>query len=145
MGFGAATQTLHDAQKQRRNEDKHMQNRTIYPKGNMITFPLELTQFREEEENPDLKYLYGAELYPLQEMVSQVCDQMEYDGSPMYDRYPDKVTMQQLASSICTHRRQNCDEREQEKWLRPLVEVMLCNEMNCRREKRCQHKRGCKR
>lgn len=118
-----------------------MQERTIYPRGNAIMFPLELTGFREEEENPDLKYLYAMEISPLQEMVSQVCDQMEYDCSPMYDRYPDKVTMQQLAAGICSHRMQCHDERGNEKWLRPLIEVMLCNEMNCRREKRCRHKK----
>jgi hypothetical protein len=73
-------------------------------------------------------------------MVMDVCDRMEYDGSPMYDQYPDKVTMERMASGICCH---YCRQRDRvdQKWLRPMVEIMLCNEMNCRRERRCRHNR----
>lgn len=122
-----------------------METRAIYPKGNAMTFPLELAQLQEEEEVTDLKYLYPLEIASLNDMVMTVCDQMEYDGSMMYDKYPDKVTMDRIASSICCQKWQNQDGRREE-WMRPLVQVMLCNEMNCRREKRCRHKRrmgGC--
>ena len=95
----------------------------VYPKGNAMVFPLELAQVPEEEKMRDLKYLYPLEVSELSEMVMNVCDQMEYEGSPMYDRYPEK-------------------DRVDRKWLRPMVEIMLCNEMNCRREKRCRHYRS---
>lgn len=113
----------------------------VYPKGNAMVFPLELAQVPEEEKMKDLKYLYPLEVSELSEMMMNVCDQMEYEGSPMYDRYPDKVTMGRMAAGICGH---YCCQKDRvdRKWLRPMVEIMLCNEMNCRREKRCRHYRS---
>ena len=115
--------------------------RAVYPKGNAMVFPLELAQVPEEEKIRDLKYLYPLEVSELNEMVMNVCDQMEYEGSPMYDQYPDKVTMGRMAAGICGH---YCGQKDRvdRKWLRPMVEIMLCNEMNCRREKRCRHYRS---
>lgn len=119
-----------------------MENKgAVYPKGNAMVFPLELAQVPEEEKMKDLKYLYPSEVSELNEMVMNVCDQMEYEGSPMYDQYPDKVTMGRLAAGICGHYCCQKDRTDQ-KWLRPMVEIMLCNEMNCRREKRCRHCRS---
>ncbi len=111
-----------------------------------MIFPLELAQVQDYEEETDLKYIYPMEISSLNEMVATVCDQMEYDGSMMYDRYPDKVTVERLASSICCHQCQDQDmgNMGRDRWMKPLVEVMLCNEMNCRREKRCRHKRQMK-
>lgn len=113
----------------------------VYSKGNAMVFPLELAQVPEEEKMKDLKYLYPLEVSELSEMVMNVCDQMEYEGSPMYDQYPDKVTMGRMAAGICGH---YCCQKDRvdRKWLRPMVEIMLCNEMNCRREKRCRHYRS---
>ena len=113
----------------------------VYPKGNAMVFPLELAQVPEEEKMKDLKYLYPLEVSELSEMVMNVCDQMEYEGRPMYYRYPDKVTMGRMAAGICGH---YCCQKDRvdRKWLRPMVEIMLCNEMNCRREKRCRHYRS---
>lgn len=118
-----------------------MKNEVMYPKGNVLTFPLELAQVEQgDEKEADLDYLYPVEMASLQKMVSEVCDQMEYDGSMMYDNCPDKVTLQRMASSICCHRKQCCDKEEDNPWMRPVVEMMLCNEMNCRRQKRYRHK-----
>ena len=113
-----------------------MRNKRVnYPKGNAMVFPLELAQIPEEEKVRDLKYLYPLEVTELNGMVMDVCDR-----SPMYDQYPDKVTMERMASGICCH---YCRQRDRvdQKWLRPMVEIMLCNEMNCRRERRCRHNR----
>lgn len=121
-----------------------MRERVFYPRGNAMIFPLELAQVQEDQEETDMKYLYPMEVASLQKMVSDVCDQMEYDNSMMYDSYPDKVTMQRMAASICCHRGQCCDDGGNSPWMRPMVEVMLCHEMDCRREKRCRHKRRMK-
>ncbi|MCI7062669.1 MAG: hypothetical protein MR965_10825 [Lachnospiraceae bacterium] len=116
-----------------------MQKRVNYPKGNAMVFPLELAQIPKEEETVDLKYLYPLETAELNQLVMNVCDQLEYDGSPMYDRYPDKVTTERMAAGICCHYCKDKDKIDQG-WLKPMVEIMLCHEMNCRREKRCRHK-----
>ena len=111
-----------------------------YGKGTMMTFPLEFTEVTEEQKEWDDQYLMPMEAKKIQLEVMEMCDQMEYDGSPMYDQYPDKVTMERMASGICCH---YCRQRDRvdQKWLRPMVEIMLCNEMNCRRERRCRHNR----
>ncbi len=46
----------------------------------------------EEIEN-DLNYmkqLYPKEVLHVYSLVSDECDRMEFDGSPMYDQYPDR-------------------------------------------------------
>lgn len=119
-----------------------MNKRVIYPKGNVLTFPLELAEVgTEEEEKVDLKYLYPIEAASIQKMVENVCDQMEYDGSMMYDKYPDKTTFDRMVGSICCHRNQCCDQSGNDTWIKPMVGVMLCHEMDCRRDCRCRHKK----
>lgn len=116
-----------------------MNQKVTYPKGNAMAAVVELVENQEEQE--DLKYLYPLETAPIQKMVSEVCDQMEYDGSIMYDRYPDKVTVERMTDSICCERNQSCDESCKNPWMKTLTGVMLCHEMKCRREKRCSHKK----
>lgn len=99
-----------------------------------MTFPLELAQIQEEDDN-NINYLYPVEIADIQNMVSQVCDQMEYRGSIMYDKCPDKVTVEKIAKVICRENRQRCRNESDEKWMQRLIEVMLCHEMSCRRWK----------
>ena len=116
-----------------------MNQKVIYPKGNAMTSDMTLVEIPEEEE--DLKYLYPLETASIQQMVSTVCDQMEYDGSVMYDRFPDKITVERMADTICCERNQHCDESNRNPWVKNLIGVMLCHEMKCRRDKRYNHKR----
>ena len=47
-----------------------------------------------------MKTLYpnlAKELFP---QIEQVCDQMEYEGSLMYDECPDPVTVRKLTAGI---------------------------------------------
>lgn len=110
--------------------------RTFYSRGNAMTFPLELAQIKEDEEEKDINYLYPIEVAQIQDMVTNVCDQMEYDGSMMYDCYPDKVTVGRMAKSICSQQRYHDGICSDERWMQPLIDVMLCHEMSCRRWKR---------
>ncbi len=112
------------------------------PQTDDMTFPLELAQISENEKEKDINYLYPLEVAGLQNMVSQVCDQMEYEGSMMYDCYPDKVTVERMARSICCENNKREDCCDNEKWVQPLVEVMLCHEMSNRRwRRRCRQER----
>ena len=96
---------------------------------------------RQEDDYQYITRMYSALARQILDLIEDICDQMEYEGSPMYDRYPDKVTMGRMAAGICGH---YCCQKDRvdRKWLRPMVEIMLCNEMNCRREKRCRHYRS---
>ena len=55
----------------------------------------------------DRDVLYLQSMYPgsmklLQEHVSRVCDEMDYQGSPIYDEYPDRMVIHQMCDSICS-------------------------------------------
>lgn len=53
----------------------------------------------EWENEQDIEYFMG--LYPsqtktMQRYVEGICDHFDYDGSPMYDEIPDRITMTRL-------------------------------------------------
>ena len=41
------------------------------------------------------KSMYPDRVKALQLVVEEVCDEMEYEGSPIYDEYPDRILMEQ--------------------------------------------------
>ena len=53
-----------------------------------------------EEDNDYLKYLYPKVSKDISEFVEEECDKMEYEGSMMFDAYPDKTSLQILARQI---------------------------------------------
>lgn len=112
-----------------------------YPKGNMMTFPLELTEVRKEEKILDNKYLYPTEIKDIQMEIEEICDKMEYDGSIMFDECPDKITIEKIVKEMCNKEKYHgCCTKESRKWFTALVQVMLCNEMGYRRNRRMCHK-----
>ena len=112
-----------------------------YLKGNMMTFPLELTEIGKEEKILDNKYLYPPEIKDIQMEIEEVCDRMEYDGSMMFDECPDKVTVERVVNEMCSRNNYgNCCDEGDRKWFTALIQVMLCNEMGYRRNRRMCHK-----
>lgn len=56
------------------------------------------------EKLRELEYfqsLYPGRVRHLQNYVIAACDQLDYDYSPMYDEYPDRVMVNQMCTSIC--------------------------------------------
>lgn len=104
-----------------------------YQMGSVMTFPLELAEIAEEETTWNYDYLLPKEAALLQEHVMEACDRMEYDGSPMYDRFPDRITMERITDRIC-------GDRRHDDLYHALAQVMLCREIGCRRERRRCHK-----
>lgn len=116
--------------------------RSLYPKGNFLTFPMELTHVQSDGFPTDNKYLYPVEVKEIQYAVEDQCDRMEYDGSLMYDEYPDKVSVEAMATNICNKAKCGHKEEISNRWMKALVQMMLCNEMAYRRERRRCHKRN---
>lgn len=86
------------------------------------------TSFDEDREDGEfMKSLYPVEIMELQLMVEEKCDQLEYDGSLMFDQYPDKVRVLRVAESIW---------KQSEEYDRNLIEVLVINEMLRRRMRR---------
>lgn len=116
----------------------------------------------------DLEYL--QQMYPTyarkyQNTIGSVVDKMDYDGSFIYDQYPDKLTIQRMVESVVAIIRTNEETapgdqvpgaqpnvagsdmtdralteqapwREKEPWIRELVTVLTYYEILARRRKK---------
>ncbi len=96
-----------------------------------------------EEDNAYLKYLYPDVTRKICEFVEEICDQMEYEGSLMFDLYPDKTTLQITASGIAREfeKKYPDDMPKDKKLFRNLIEVVLYHEILYRRSRYRDHKR----
>ena len=125
-----------------------------YPMQNMY-----LTEMEYEKDLERMKELYPTEVKRILEIVEDECDKMEYEGSLMFDEYPDRLMLEMVIDRI--QRRVDGDESdiESEQYrggmqpppgrrplpppgrgdhLRELIGVILNNEMYRRR---CRHRR----
>ena len=108
-----------------------------------------------EDEVGDILYL--KELYPasfagLQLIIDDECDKLEYDGSIMFDEYPDKERLLVLENSVFEKVRLKFKENiavkqdvrglPSDEWLKDIVSVLLINEMMRRRSRRRMGRRG---
>lgn len=100
---------------------------------------------RESSYERDLRRL--QELFPtqarmLQEQIKEQCDQLEYEGSAMFDTYPDRYTLESICRRI--YRNTYPDETlEGTDYLKnpiyQMIQVLLIAEMHFRR---CRYVRG---
>jgi hypothetical protein len=92
----------------------------------------------------DLEYLqqmYPKEVKYYQQRVAEMLDRMDYDGSMIYDEYPDKLGVERMAISMTEIIRREETQRypekqfTDEKWegLKELIFVLLNNEIYKRR------------
>ena len=113
-----------------------------------------------DDEQYERDVLYMQTFYPpmsreLMQYVSEVCDREEYEGSPMFDEYPDKIRVgkmvedvYEMASYMENMYRPVGEEddalqiqghcvscRGRDSWLKNLIAVLLSNEMHHRRRR----------
>ncbi len=109
-------------------------------------FPQFYEDDREQERDRRvMRSYYSRPARKIQELVDQECDRMEYEGSMMFDEYPDKFMMSQICARIEEKFRAQEGASEQAQaldccGLRDLIGVILYNEMyrrRCRR-RRCR-------
>ena len=61
-----------------------------------------LNDFDEAERDMEyLRQFYPTICHILQREIEEECDRLEYEGSVMFDEYPDKVTLEHLIQRIC--------------------------------------------
>lgn len=104
-----------------------------------MIYPILLPFDPETDQERDLqrmKSYYSQRAARIQEMVERECDRMEYDGSMMFDEYPDRFMMEHLCLKIQRELDENSDEN-----LRDLIGVLLFNEMYRRRCNRRRRRR----
>ena len=71
-----------------------------------------------------IKSLYPPELMDMQLLIEERCNVLEYAGSIMFDKYPDKVRIIKMCMDIC---------KTEEGFDEKLIHIMLVNEMLRRR------------
>lgn len=129
-----------------------------------MAYPFLLPLDQEQAQEKDLqvmKSFYSRRAARIQEKADQECDRMEYDGSMMFDEYPDKFMMEHLCRKIeqevlkeeegntsvliieetCQGGQGSCGNRREEEGLRDLIGVILFNEMFRRRSRHRRQKR----
>ena len=114
-----------------------------------LTYPMKNVYQTEKEYERDMeriKELYPKRMKKLLAYVEDECDKMEYEGSMMYDEYPDKVLLYRTAANIYdkavpvqpAERKNGGRDRD----LMDVIQVLLYDEMYRRRGRR---RRCCRR
>lgn len=123
-----------------------------------MSYPMQnlyLTEMEYEKDMERMKELYPREVRRILEYVEDECDKMEYDGSLMFDEYPDRLMLEMLVNKILKRVEDEGQEAAVEQYrgdatqgqgvvqnsgnhLRELIGVILNNEMYRRR---CRHRR----
>ncbi len=110
-----------------------------------MSFPIQYPVNKEDALRRDMDYLRG--LYPLEaqkylKKIRDILDYMDYEGSMIYDEYPDRWQLYRLAESI-VKTLQTESENEEEKispqkweWISDLVQVLLLEELLDRRQRK---------
>lgn len=79
--------------------------------------------------------------------IEEECDRLEYEGSLIYDAYPDKLMLGLMCGRITRRSLEELDRRNQfldessAIWFREMVEVLVYQELCKRREKYRKNKR----
>lgn len=102
--------------------------------------------FMKEEDSVlrDLEYLqqmYPRQAKDLQKRIVSVLDKMDYEGSLLYDEYPDKWQLYRLADTVVAILKREEDEKEHPEhisnekweWIKDMVQIMLYYEIYKRR------------
>jgi len=89
-------------------------------------------------------YDYMKSIYPdtakrMVPYIEEECDRMEYDGSMLYDEYPDRLQLRLMCRRIYDRAKE--EEKDSGKWLQDLVEVMVYQELCRRRQEHRRYKR----
>ncbi|MBR4027884.1 MAG: hypothetical protein IKJ01_10145, partial [Lachnospiraceae bacterium] len=63
-----------------------------------MTYPMQnlyVTEMEYEKDMERMKQMYPKEVKQLQQMIDKRCDELEYEGSRIYDENPDKYMLEQ--------------------------------------------------
>lgn len=100
-----------------------------------------MNNMSEEQAMQDLDYLqqmYPDEVKKYQKKIADVLDKIDYRDSLIYDDYPDRLALRQLASQVISGVKQDDDDKDSNKWdyIEDLIYVLLFYEIFRRRHRR---------
>ena len=96
-----------------------------------MAYPMPMFGQQENTVMRDLEYMqqmYPKEAKHYQKLIAGILDKMDYEGSMIYDEYPDRLSLFRIADTIST-----ILEQEAEKVSKDLIHVLVCNEIYKRR------------
>ncbi len=97
-----------------------------------------------EEDRRLMESYYPRKAGLLKALVADQCDRLEYEGSFIYDEYPDRRNIERICREICSEVRDYPELRAMEKdrereteLLGELIGALLCQEIH---QRRCMRK-----
>ncbi len=101
-----------------------------------MAYPMPLFYQEQDTVTRDLEYL--QEMYPVeakkyQKVIAGVLDRLDYEGSMIYDEYPDKWQIYRLTQIVVNELKQTEDEKQDWDRITEFVQVLLCCEIYKRR------------
>ena len=104
--------------------DEYFPFYTVY--GNPTAFTRERLQ---EREFALMKSFYPKTARKIQDIVETECEILDYEGSRLYDEYPDKCSLRALAGSMF----KIFENEEEDPPSEELIQILLLNEIYKRR------------
>lgn len=109
-----------------------------------MTYPGYMGAGKEQEILQDLEYLqqtYPTEVRKYQRRLAEILDKLDYEGSMIYDEYPDRYCLQRLAKTVTQMIRKEEESNKEQQELSPqvwrslenMIYVLACNEIYKRR------------
>lgn len=92
-------------------------------------------EYALERERKQIRSYYPKNAARIQALVEDACDRMDYEGSFLYDEYPDKQTVERACRRIWEEQEENKEVHIMEK---EMIQTLFCHEMylrRCRRER----------
>ena len=71
-----------------------------------------MTELEYERDMERMKELYPEDVKQIQRLVEEECDKMEYEGSMMFDEYPDRVMLKAICDRIGQKAASQSEEQE---------------------------------
>ncbi len=128
--------------KWKRNQIADMIYKDFYPFYASFANPmLYRGEMELEKEFSLMKSYYPETARKIQEKVEEECDLLDYEGSRMYDEYPDRYMLYHLGKKIVDEVKQEAElETMSDSLLGDLAEVLLFHEISRRRcrRRRCR-------
>ena len=128
--------------KWKRNQIADMIYKDFYPFYASFANPmLYRGEMELEKEFSLMKSYYPETARKIQEKVEEECDLLDYEGSRMYDEYPDRYMLYHLGKKIVDEVKQEPElETMSDSLLGDLAEVLLFHEISRRRcrRRRCR-------
>ncbi len=76
------------------------------------------------EDMEYLQQMYPAYSRRYQGIIKSVVDKMDYDGSFIYDQYPDKLTLQRMVSSVMSVIKANEEKENAKNGIQPMEDAI---------------------